>query len=189
MHFHCCAELVIMSLVPFLLLSAFSHTSASALSPTQSLYHNGIPLLPHTSSLPLLELANIASANGDGYRRHCATPANWNSPDIDLKDCSSAVEYFYFVEMTTKESTRSREFMTPGARKTMKSKGERTPRKYTFGKTSFSWKFHSTKMIIATDVYHRNMYCRDSNDGRYNQPLQSIGSARCERHWSDLSYR
>lgn len=139
MHFHCFSDLFVTFLIHVILFAPFSYTGVTVLPLIQSLHNNSTYFLRNISSLLPPDVANTARANGDGYRRYCATPAEWKSTEIDSNQCRSAVKYLYFVEVMTTDYSKSYEFMAPGARKTTKSKGQWTFLKYNFSKTSSSW--------------------------------------------------
>lgn len=85
--------------------------------------------LANESSLPSDRFA-IESNTWEWY---CSPSHRWNQPPMELGDCRGMLGLFYYETMMDGGRT-SMEFISPGAKKTRKMKGQMTPRKYTFGK-------------------------------------------------------
>lgn len=115
------------------------------------IHHLSLPAqaarIPPPSSKPTsLSLFNLTSANDpnispgnptaiivDVPYLYCTPTRRWNQPAMEQEDCRGVLGYLYHETMTD-GGRGSMEFMSPGARKTRKIKGQMTPRKYTFGK-------------------------------------------------------
>ena len=111
----------------------FVMLNAHILELTANQLNGSTYLIPNVTPSPTSDTLDSSS----GYRQYCATSKEWNTTDLDLNDCQSAVEYFYFEEMATRQYAVNEEFLSPGARAKTRLKTQHTPRKYMFSKSDY----------------------------------------------------
>lgn len=123
-------------ILQFLLLLHLLSSAQAALIPPP-------PSISITTSLHLLNQTTTHSPNLppnnsttalDGnklIKSYCTAMPRWNHPVKERDDCEGVLAYFYYETMAD-GGKRPVEFLSPGAKKVMKMKGQATPRKYTF---------------------------------------------------------
>lgn len=161
------------------------------------IHHLSLPAqaarIPPPSSNPTsLSLFNLTSGNDpnispgnptairvDVPYLYCTPTRRWNQPAMEQEDCRGVLGYLYHETMTD-GGRGSMEFMSPGARKTRKIKGQMTPRKYTFARHLHRSDSHDRR-LPRTDSAAGRVQNRTA-DGRDDlfQP-ESRGGGSCQR--------
>lgn len=126
-HYNIAMLILLLFLVIFLLPAhAATIPSTSGISNIPALLSPTAPDEPSLSS-------NYSTVEGGFQKWFCTGSQAWNQPALELGDCHGMLQYFYHETMAD-GGRKAMEFLSPGAKRTRHSKGQATPRKYTFGK-------------------------------------------------------